>query len=140
ALVSREELASGLPPLHEVEHSERGPEDAGIGRGLFKVPYGRAFYEGFVVQAQRVPVGFGKTLLPTPVRNRTRVGWTGLEFGLSAGQAPLGVMALSAGPYLAVRSTGPLRFGARIGYGVSPNAWIGNASLHRVALLATIGW
>lgn len=138
--VSREALASGLPPLVEVEHSERGPEIGTGERGLFQVPYGRAFYEGFVVQAQRVPVTFGEVQLPVPSRPDARSGWTGLEFGLSAGQAPLGVMALSAGPFLAVRTAGPLRLGGRVGYGISPRAWIGDASLHRVALLATIGW
>lgn len=139
ARVERDALAQGLPPLLEVEVSARGPDAEGFERGLFQVPFGRAFYEGYVAQARRVPVPFTEAhhdgLFETPTG-----GWRGLEFGLSAGQAPLGVLAMSAGPYLAFRTEGSLRFGARVGYGISPRAWIGQATLHRVALLATAGW
>lgn len=139
ARVPLDALPAGLPPLAELERSSRGPEAEGLERGLFQVPFGRAFYEGFVAQAQRVPVDFADARTESFVAAPGR-GWTGLEFGFSAGQAPLGVLALSAGPFVAFRGEAPLRLGARAGYGISPRAWIGEATLHRVSLLATVGW
>ena len=140
ARIARRELAHGPPALEPVALSMRGPGDEGLEAGLFQVPFGRAFYEGFVVQADRLSVSFEAPGRPVATRPRSPGGWTGLEFGLAAGQAPLGVYALSSGPFLAFRTAGALRVGARAGYGVSPRAWIGGATLHRVALLGTVGW
>jgi len=137
--IGREELAQGVPPLVAVELSARGPGGEGLERGLFQVPFGRSFYEGFVAQAGRVPVDFRDVRIEGISHAPSR-GWTGLELGLTAGQAPLGVLAVSAGPFLAFRTEGTLRFGGRVGYGVAPRAWIGGATLHRVAILATAGW
>ncbi|MGC4120833.1 MAG: hypothetical protein QM765_40905 [Myxococcales bacterium] len=117
----------------------RGAAEDELERGLLSVPFGRAFYEGFVARSPHVPVSFVEAE-PQPVTTTAEQrGWS-FEAGLMAGTAALGLSGVGVGVDLAARrSFGLPSLGARVGYLASPNAGPAALTVHRGSAELVVG-
>ncbi|WP_338871919.1 caspase family protein [Myxococcus stipitatus] len=128
-----------LPRFTPPEVARRGAAEESLLQGLFALPFGRDFYEGYVTSSGIAAVDFaGPALSGEPLGVPHTLG---LEVGLTLSTAPLGGDGIARGLALSWRMPGPglLRWGARLSYAMAPDAWEGNASLQRVSVLATGG-
>lgn len=140
------ELGAGIPALTPRELGDRGPVAERFREGLFRVPFGRAFYEGFATTSGIVPVelpasneppddGPPSTLASNPDAPSS---W---ELGASLSSAPLGAGGLAMGVTGAWRAALlPWRPGVQVSYGIAPRVWLNGGTLHRLSLLGTLGW
>ncbi|PTL80332.1 hypothetical protein DAT35_30590 [Vitiosangium sp. GDMCC 1.1324] len=146
AHITQEALERGLPALKPLELSVRGPVAENYRHGLFRVPFGRAFYEGFATSSGIVPVEFPSPAAEAPlvpvqasreVAPREAHRW---ELGTTVSRPSLGANGLAVGVTGAWRSSSfPWRYGAQVSYGVAPGVWLNGGTLHRVSVLATVG-
>ncbi|MBI5543732.1 MAG: caspase family protein [Deltaproteobacteria bacterium] len=117
----------------------RGPAADELERGLLNVPFGRAFYEGFVSRSSHVPVTFVDVREPAAASTPNETRWR-IEVGAGVGSAALGLSGVGMGADAAVhRLFGPASVGARVGYGVSPKAGPAELTVHRGTLEAVVG-
>jgi hypothetical protein len=115
--------------------SSRGPVEEGLQIGMFSVPYGRAFYEGYLASTGVVGVSFNEV--------REVGGGPGLS-GRKWGIALLGMQSGLGRPAMALGLTADVGWrvlpwfwlGARSSYAVAPRAWLDGSEIHRLALLA----
>jgi hypothetical protein len=141
ARVRRADLdASRLPEPGPPEVARRGAAEESLLQGLFALPFGRDFYEGYVTSAGVPAVDFtAPAPVPEPVGTSRALG---LEVGLTLGAAPLDGSGMARGLALAWRApgaTGLLRWGVRGSYALAPDAWVDAATLQRASLLALGG-
>ncbi len=143
ARLSAGELGGGIT-LAAAEVGARGGVEEGYTRGLFAVPFGRGFYEGFQASLDAPAVVFaadGRELATARPLLRFDGAWLGLGLavGVPVTSAPLGARGVSAGVSLAWRSEGPVYLGARAQWTLASGAFDG-ASVHRFATGVTVGW
>ncbi|WP_342377497.1 caspase family protein [Myxococcus stipitatus] len=147
ASLSRAELEAGMPALNPLELGDRGPVAERFREGLFRVPFGRAFYEGFATTSGIVPVELPASAEPLP-EDRVHApsaqeanappAW---ELGASLSRAPLGAGAWAMGVTGAWRAgLFPWRPGVQVAYGIAPRSWLNGGTLHRISVLGTLGW
>nr|BDT30723.1 caspase family protein [Myxococcus sp. MH1] len=140
ARVRRSDLRSGeLPPSSPPEVASRGAAEESLLQGLFALPFGRDFYEGYVASTGVPAVDFSTALSPGEPSGVPRS--LGLEVGLTLGTPPLGGRGVARGLALSWRAPGPglTRFGARATYALAPDAWADDATLQRMSVLAMAG-
>ncbi|WP_342378030.1 caspase family protein [Myxococcus stipitatus] len=140
ARVRRADLSADTPPHFTTpEVAQRGATEESLLQGLFALPFGRDFYEGYVTSSGITAVDFsGPVLSAEPSRVPRSLG---LEVGFTLSTAPLGGTGVARGLALSWRLPGPglVRWGVRVSYAMAPNAWMDNASLQRVSALAVGG-
>jgi hypothetical protein len=119
--------------------ASRGALDDTFRQDLYKVPFGRGFYDGYVATSGDVPVEGGEAFV---VREAARVPTHRLAAGYLFSSSPAGDVGLTHGA--------ELRYGARVfrfleagvaaqvGYGTGGDATRGEQHLLRVALLGTL--
>ncbi|QSQ11637.1 caspase family protein [Myxococcus landrumensis] len=140
ARVRREDLDEGsLPRLTEPEVALRGATEESLLQGLFALPFGRDFYEGYVTSSGIAAVDFTGPLRADGPSGLPRS--LGLEIGFTLSTAPLGGTGAARGLALSWRMPGPglLRWGVRATYAMAPNSWVDDATLQRVAVMALGG-
>jgi hypothetical protein len=141
ARVRRTELeAPRLPEPGPPEVAWRGAAEESLLQGLFALPFGRDFYEGYVTSAGVPAVDFSAPASPPEPPAPSRA--LGLDVGLTVGRAPLDGRGLARGLALSWRTRGPgdlLRWGVRGSYALAPDAWVDSATLQRLSLLALGG-
>lgn len=144
ARVGSSEL-SGSITLAVAELGSRGSVEESYSRGLFAVPFGPGFFDGYQAsQDDAVPLTF-QSDVPVPVELGSEARFDGAWFGLGAGVgvpvagAPLGASGVSGGVSLTLRSDGPLYFGARAQWTLSAGT-LEAATIHRVTLGGLVGW
>ncbi len=143
ARVSAGELGGGIT-LAAAEVGARGGVEEGYTRGLFAVPFGRGFYEGFQASADAPALLFeadGRESVSTAPLLRFDGAWLGwgLAVGVPVTTAPLGARGVSAGASLSWRSGGPFYVGGRAQWTLAGGAFDG-ANVHRFATGVTVGW
>jgi len=144
AVLSRDMLARGLPTLEALQQGDRGPLDEGGYQGLFLVPFGRAFYEGFSTLPGIVPVDLPEEPRPDsplatsePRDDASAARW---EVGVTVSRPPLGAEGTAVGLVGAWRARRfPWRPGIQAAYSVAPRVWLNGGTLHRLSLLGTLG-
>ncbi|NVJ26419.1 MULTISPECIES: caspase family protein [Myxococcus] len=140
ARVRLEDLKEGrLPRPSPPEVAQRGAAEESLLQGLFALPFGRDFYEGYVTSAGGPAVDFSRAVTPGDPSSLPRS--LGLEVGLTLGAPPLGGRGVARGLSLSWRVPGPgiIRWGARASYSLAPDAWVDSATLQRVSVLAMGG-
>ncbi len=141
ARVRREDLeASRLPEPSPPEVARRGAAEESLLQGLFALPFGRDFYEGYVTSAGVPAVDFQTPSLPDGHSGMTRP--LGLDVSLTVSAPPLDGRGVARGLALSWRTPGPgglLRWGARGSYSLTPDAWVDGATLQRASVLALGG-
>jgi hypothetical protein len=144
ARVSVSELKRGGFTLASAEVGQRGGVEEGYVRGLFAVPFGRGFYEGYQASQDTPSLTFasdGSESAGDPTLLRFDGAWLGLglALGLPVSPAPLGAKGVAGGVSLAWRSEGPWYVSGRVQWTLAANAF-DEAALHRVAVGALAGW
>ena len=136
--VAAASLSSALPPPAPLSVAGRGPTEESLRAGLFSIPFGRLFYQGYVASTGVV----GVTFAPAKLRGQGDAGPVGLEVAALAATAPLGARGILGGLQLSWRTSGPLFVGARLGYGIAPAAeqWGQSLTFHRAAAQVLLGW
>ncbi|NTX52149.1 caspase family protein [Myxococcus sp. CA039A] len=131
--------ARRLPRPSPPEMAQRGAAEESLLQGLFALPFGRDFYEGYVASAGGPIVDFSNPVTPGDPSSLPHS--LGLEVGLTLGAPPLGGRGVARGLSLAWRVPGPgiVRWGARASYSLAPDAWVDNTTLQRVSVLAMGG-
>ncbi|MCP3136583.1 caspase family protein [Pyxidicoccus xibeiensis] len=141
ARVRRADLeASRLPEPRPPEVARRGAAEESLLQGLFALPFGRDFYEGYVTSAGVPAVDFSAPPPATELPGVARA--LGLDVGLTLGAAPLDGRGVARGLALSWRAPGPVgpsRWGVRASYSLTPDAWVDTATLQRVSVLALGG-
>ena len=142
ARVRRADLdASRLPEPGPPEVARRGAAEESLHQGLFALPFGRDFYEGYVTSAGVPAVDFAVPTVadPEPAAMSRALG---LDVGLTLGASPLDGRGVARGLALTWRRPGPgglLRWGVRGSYALAPDAWVDAATLQRASVVALGG-
>lgn len=142
ARVRSDELEAQDYRLGPAEALARGGVEEGYELGLFAIPFGRAFYEGYQASSETPPLVFaGEDARATPdAPGRFDGAWLGLglSVGVPVSLAPLGASGLAAGIGLAWRTDGWLYGGVRAQWSFASGTFDG-ALVHRAAVAAVIG-
>jgi hypothetical protein len=141
ARVRRADLvASRLPELGPPEVARRGAAEESLLQGLFAMPFGRDFYEGYVTSAGIPAVDFAP---PEPSAEPPALARAlGLDVSLSVAASPLNGRGVARGLALSWRTPRPaglLRWGVRGSYSLAPDAWVDGATLQRASVLGLGG-
>ncbi len=136
------ELGGGLT-LAAAELGARGGVEEGYTRGLFTVPFGRGFFEGYQASQDTPPLAFTEVrdqLAPPEVArfDGAWLGW-GLSLGAPVMAAPLGATGISGGASVAWRSAGRFYAGGRVQWTLAVGT-LDQAAVHRLATSALVGW
>jgi hypothetical protein len=128
ARVSVSELKRGGFTLAAAEVGQRGGVEEGYVRGLFAVPFGRGFYEGYQASQDTPSLTFasdGSESVGDPTLLRFDGAWLGLgvALGLPVSPAPLGAKGVAGGVSLAWRSEGPWYVSGRVQWTLAANAF-----------------
>jgi len=142
ARVTAGELGGGIT-LAAAEVGARGGLEEGYTRGLFAVPFGRGFFDGYQASQGGAPLEFPEVRVEgekDPEVGRFDGAWLG--WGVSLGApvmlAPLGAVGVSGGVSAAFRSDGWLYWGARAQWTLALGT-LGGAALHRSTLGPLVG-
>lgn len=128
----------------KISFSARGSVEQTFRNELYRVPYGRAFYDGFVATSGDVPVEHAAP--PAAGALESAIEESRAVHRLSAGYMLSAAPAGSAGASHAIdlryaHRLGVLDLGltAELGYGVGETSAVGTEELKRLALLASLG-
>jgi hypothetical protein len=142
ARVTAGELGSGII-LAAAEVGTRGGLEEGYTRGLFAVPFGRGFFDGYQASQGGAPLEFlevGGEAEPVADPGRFDGAWLG--WGVSVGApvmlAPLGAVGVSGGLSAAFRTDGWLYWGGRAQWTLALGT-LGGATVHRSTLGPLVG-
>jgi len=136
---------SGTFALAAAEIGTRGGVEESYSRGLFAMPFGQAFFEGYQASQDAAPlVAQGVAVheeLPASAPTRSDGAWFGLGLGVGVQVmgAPLNANGVSAGVSFAWRTDGPWYLGGRTGWTFASGTLDG-ASIHRLTAGALVGW
>lgn len=144
ARVNASELG-GTITLAAAEVSSRGGVEESFSRGLFAVPFGRGFFEGYQASTDGVPLTTQGDAVQVVAEAEAEPRFDGAWFGLGLGvgvpvsSAPLKASGVSAGISVAYRSDGPFYFSGRAQWTLASGT-LNGASIHRVTVGALAGW
>jgi hypothetical protein len=142
ARVTAGALGGGIT-LAAAEVGARGGLEEGYTRGLFAVPFGRGFFDGYQAGQGGAPLEFTQVEAEAePVAEPGRFDGAWLGFGVSVGApvtlAPLGAVGVSGGLSAAFRSDGWVYWGGRAQWTLALGA-LGGATVHRSTLGPLVG-